>query len=210
MNGDALRDLVVLVADQPMLYSVLGLLSRPVALGIRPLTHDIYTHPEHDPGCLLRGHDLLRLYVNRYRHALVVFDQEGCGREDLSRDTLERDVQDRLSKSGWGDRATAIAISPELEIWVWSDSPQVDSVLGWAGRQPDLRSWLEAEGFAKTQQNKPHSPKEAFEKALRQARKPKSSSLYRQLAETVSVGRCLDPAFLKFKATLRTWFPREA
>lgn len=206
MNHEAAKDLVVLVADQPMVFTLRGLLSRHAALGIRPLTFDIYSHPDHDPGCLLRGHDLLRLYVKRYSHALVIFDQEGCGREEAPRETLEHEVEDRLSKSGWGDRAAAIAISPELEVWVWSDSPQVDSVLGWSGRQPDLRSWLVAEGFAKTRQSKPGRPKEAFEKVLRQAPKAKSSSLYRQLAERVSVERCVDLAFLKLKATLQSWF----
>jgi hypothetical protein len=123
---------------------------------------------------------------------------------------LEAQVEDRLSHSGWIDRAAAIVINPELEIWVWSDSPHVDSVLGWSARQPDLRSWLVAEGFAEGPQSKPQRPKDAFERALRLAQKAKSSSLYRRLAERVSLGRCSDPAFLKFKSTLRTWFEREA
>jgi len=210
MSLDAPRYLVVLVADQPMLFSLRGLLSRHGALEIRSLTHDIYPHPEHDPGCLLRGHDFLRLYVRQYMHALVVFDLEGCGREQSSRSELEQEVEGRLSHSGWGDRAAAIAINPELEIWIWSDSPHVDSVLGWSGRQPDLRSWLVRERFAESPQGKPHKPKEAFERALRVAHRPKSSSLYRQLAERVGLERCVDPAFLKLKATLRKWFFSEA
>jgi hypothetical protein len=45
-----------------------------------------------------------------------------------------------------------------------------------------------------------------MEKALRVARKPRSSLLYRELAENVNMERCLDPAFLKLRTTLRKWF----
>jgi len=56
-------------------------------------------------------------------------------------------------------------------------------------------------------QNKPSDPKEAMDAALRRAQKARSSSLYLQLAQKVSFERCDDPAFLKFKKTLSTWFP---
>ncbi len=38
-------------------------------------------------------------------------------------------------------------------------------------------------------------------------RKPRSSAIYRALAESVSFRRCIDPAFQKLVTTLQTWFP---
>ncbi len=43
---------------------------------------------------------------------------------------------------------------------------------------------------------------------LRTARKPRSSSIYLELARSVGTERCTDPAFLKLKRCLREWFPR--
>jgi hypothetical protein len=62
------------------------------------------------------------------------------------------------------------------------------------------------EGYTQQGEVKPKRPKEALEQALRLARKSRSSSIFRQLAQRVSVKRCTDPAFLKFKATLQRWF----
>ena len=125
-----MRDLVVLAADKNMEFAVKGLIARAAALGIREILSDVFVHPHHDPGCLLEGHDFLRLYTKSHRHALVILDRGGSGREDLSRESLEQELEGLLSQSGWENRAAAIAIDPELEIWVWSGSPHVDAVLG--------------------------------------------------------------------------------
>ena len=200
------KDLVVLTADLNIENTVKGLLSRPPALGIRAIRHDIFRHPEKDPGCLHRAPEFLRALRERYHHALVLLDREGCGRADLSRAKLEGDLEQRLAQN-WGERAAAVVLDPELEVWVWSDSPHVEEVLGWKDRQPDLRSWLVEAGFATAGDAKPARPKEAVEKALRLVYKPRSSALYRKLAEQVSFQRCEDPAFLRFKQIVQTWFP---
>lgn len=97
-------------------------------------------------------------------------------------------------------------IDPELETWVWSESPHVDAALGWSGRSPDLRSWLTERGWLDSGNPKPRRPKEAVEKALWAIRKARSSAIYAQLARKVTVSGCVDPAFSKLKATLQTWF----
>ncbi|MCI0488507.1 MAG: hypothetical protein L0229_18115 [Blastocatellia bacterium] len=204
------KDLVVLAADKNIEFTVKGVLSRYQALKIKRLVSDIYSHPEHDPGCLLKGKDFLRSFVSIYEHALIIFDREGCGREGATREDLEEEIEDSLSMSGWEGRASAIALDPELEVWVWSDSPHVDSVLGWEGKHPDLRTWLVQQGFLKEQQIKPERPKEAMEDALRSVRKARSSSIYFELARRVSFDRCEDPAFFKLKTTLQGWFPQDA
>lgn len=200
-------DLVVLTADKNMKFALDGLLNRPRALSIRSVTTVFYIHPERDPGCLLRADKFLRPFINRFSHAIVMFDREGCGKQNKSREELEAEVYISLSISGWGDRATTIVIDPELENWVFSDSSEVDNVLGWTSDGPSLRSWLEAKKYLMPGEMKPSSPKEAMEAALRQVRIARSSSIYKQLAERVGVTRCKDQAFLKLKAVLRSWFP---
>ena len=201
------KDLVVLTADRNAEFALRGALTRPQPLGIRPVLADHFVHPHRDPGCLLEAHNFLRPFIRMYSRALVVMDREGCGRETVPRGELEAQIEEQLSQSGWGDRAAAIVIDPELEIWVWSPSPAVDSVLGWHGRAPALRTWLQEQEFTKEQGTKPMRPKEAMEEALRIVRKSRSSALYRQVAEQVSLARCHDPAFLKLKTMLQGWFP---
>jgi len=205
--SDVQRDIIFLVADRNTESAVRGLLSRPKSLAIRPVEAVIHTHPEHDPGCYCRAHDFLRAFRKRYAHAIVIFDREGCGSEAESRESLEAKVEKRLATSGWADRAKVIVIDPELENWVWSDSPEVDKALGWAGRTPALRAWLAENQFLRQAGMKPDRPKEAVEAVLRLAPRPRSSAIYRELAETVSFRRCVDPAFLKLRTTLNSWFP---
>ena len=200
------KSLVALVADKNMEFGLRGLLARHPSLGIRPLAADVFVHPERDPGCFLRGHDFLRPLQSVYARALILFDRQGCGREPASRRELERALEQRLATSGWGSRAAAIAIDPELEAWVWADSPHVDNALGWSARVPDLRSWLRTRGFLPDAANKPLRPKEAVEEALRLAGKPRSSALYLMLARDVSLEGCTDEAFQKLRSTLSNWF----
>lgn len=202
------KDLVILVADRNMEYAIKGLLGRAKAFKIRDVTSEIYVHPGHDSGCLLHGCDFVRPFVNQYNHTLIMLDHEGCGQEQKDRTELEENIETQLAASGWNDRAAAIVIDPELENWVWSDSPHVDSVLGWQGKQPDLKTWLNIEGFLNESLCKPKPPKKAMEEVLKKAQKARSSSIFFQLAKKVSIDRCTDPAFIKLKKILTTWFPQ--
>jgi hypothetical protein len=207
MNSTHLpRDLVVLAADKDIEYAVRGVLSRPQAIGIRPITYDVFVHQEHDPGCRSKSQEVLRSQSNRYARALVIFDRQGCGKDAQPRESLELKVEADLAAAGWRDRCAAITIDPELEAWVWSDSPEVDSVLGWAQRNPDLRNWLRLNQFLAANELKPTRPKEAMRAALRLVRKPPSAALFHDLALRVSFARCTDAAFNKFLHTLRSWF----
>lgn len=89
---------------------------------------------------------------------------------------------------------------------MWSDSPEVEQVLGWAGRNPALRTWLETRKLWTVDEPKPHEPKLAMEHALREARIARSPANFGKLAERVSFKRCTDPAFLKLREVLRRWF----
>ena len=91
--------------------------------------------------------EFLRSFSRRYRYALVMFDREGCGKEDRSRDELESDMELKLQNSGSPDRSAVVVIDPELEVWLWTDSSQLDQVAGWAGASPSLRQSIVGAGF---------------------------------------------------------------
>lgn len=202
-------DLVVLAADRQIEAAVRGLLSRPKALKTRDISCKIFTHPKHDPGCLLHAHEFLKSQADRFARAMIVFDRHGCGAESRSAQELETEVAERLASYGWGERAAAVVLDPELEVWIWSDSPHVDQCLGWRGREPDLRNWLCDEGMWPSDAPKPANPKLAVNQALRQVRKPRSSAIFRALAASVSFDRCTDAAFLRLRRLLAAWFPPE-
>jgi hypothetical protein len=200
------KDLLVLVADRNMEAAVEGILSRCKSLNIRKIEFDIRRHPEKDSGCRVSGVEYLKPFINQYNYAIIVFDLEGCGLYDKSVDDIECIIEDSLKKTGWDNNAAVIVIEPELDIWVWSDSPHVDEVLGWSSNPQSLSEWLVQHGLREKGQIKPARPKEALEAALKYVRKPRSSSIYLSLAEKVSLHRCSDKAFEKLKTTLCKWF----
>ena len=192
-----------------MQFGIESLLNRPEALGIRPIKIKFHIHPERDPGCFHRSDLFLQPFHKLFKHAIVVFDRQGCGQQQNPREELEKIVTVNLSKAGWDGRASTIVIDPELESWVFSDSPELDIAIGWAGKEPSLRSWLAEKGFIAYGETKPAQPKEALESALKHAKIPRSSSLYSQLAQKISFRRCNDPSFLQFKAILQKRFSIE-
>lgn len=207
-TGVSQMDLVVLVADKDMEQAMRGLLQRRQSLAIRTLTFNIFSHPEHDPACARHGVEFLSNLSKQYDHGLLLFDHQGCGREGDAPETLQQSLNDEFMRTEWADRAKAIVIAPELEAWIWSESPNVDVVAGWHGRSPRLREWLVAQGLLLEGESKPHDPKQAFHAALREVGMARSASLYRQLAEKVSLQACEDRSFQELKSTLQAWFPR--
>lgn len=200
-------DLVALAADKSIEETLRGLLERPQAVGIRPTRYEVIRHPEKDPGCFHNPEEYLHPYVHDSRHALVVLDQRWEGVPNESAEDLAVRVEERL-RDVWNDRAGVVVIDPELEVWVWSDSPHVDDVLGWRGRTPSLRDWLQEHGLWDQDQPKPPDPKAAYEAALQEVQLQKSSSNFRSLAERVGLGRCADRSFRRLLEILRDWFPR--
>ncbi|MBM4388410.1 MAG: hypothetical protein FJ088_11765 [Deltaproteobacteria bacterium] len=210
MKSSNLNDLIVLVADKNMEFAIKGILQRTETLKIRPLKSDIHVHPERDPGCYLKGPDFLSSFCEDYKYAILIMDYEGSGHEHhISKAEIEDGLESQLASKGWENRSCAIVIEPELDVWVWSDSPEVDNILGWADRRPRLRDWLNRKGFAAPDSQKPHEPKNALNSALYEVRKPRSSRIYQDIATKVSLKRCVDPAFLKLKSILMKWFGKD-
>lgn len=199
-----MKDLFVLVADKNMEFAVRGILQRTESLSIREITYDVRSHIGHDSGVYKSAHDFLRIFSGKYSYAIVMFDREGCGcLEDSGQ--LAAYVQGNLDRSGWHGKSKVVVLDPELEIWIWSNSPHAASCLGW--ENTELRDWLIFKGYLRPSENKPHRPKDALIAALRTKGKQKSSSLFSKVAERVSFDRCSDSAFQEFKAALQAWFP---
>jgi len=202
-----MTDLVILVPDRNIEYAIRWILARRQSLGIRAILPDIHTHPAHDPGCFANGPEFLQFAVKKAAHALVVFDHDGSGQEHtMDRSAMEADVERRLAAAGWEGRCAAVVIAPELENWVWSTSPHIDAVLGWSGRMPPLRAWLQQQGHWAANDAKPKQPKETLLAAIRAVGKSRTSKLYGDLAGKVGFNQCTDEAFAKLCRVLCEWF----
>lgn len=141
-----------------------------------------------------------------FQRTLVMFDHAGCGREHTPASELAGEIRGRLESNGWSGRAEVIVLAPELEVWVWSNSPHVEVCLGWANQQPPLSTWLREKGRWPENAPKPPHPKEALVAALYQVRKPRSAAIYGQLARQVSLHGHTEPSFVRFVTTLQRWF----
>lgn len=202
-----MKDLIVLVPDLDIENVLRGLFSRvSLVCGLREFSFEILRHINRDPGCYNESADFLRPFTSQYAFAMVVFDREGCGQENKERSLLESEVEDSLLANGWNNqKAAVVVIDPEIENWMWLKSPHVATALGW-NNVSGLFDWLVSKGLLEPPKIKPRRPKEAMEAALRAARKPRSSSIYKLIAENASWKKCTDPAFLKMMNVLANWF----
>ena len=201
-------DLIVLVADKDMQEGLEALLSRPRALGIRPIASRVFKHDERDAGCYARAEAFLRPQAGGFDFALVAFDRHGCG-SSAPTEEIETDLRARLERSGWAGRCDVVVIAPELENWVWSSSPNVAACLRWRGTASSLRQWLARQGHWPLGDPKPADPKAAVEAVLHETRERRTPRLYADLAATVSTRGCSDPSFNRLCRILRRWFPAQ-
>ena len=119
---------------------------------------------------------------------------------------ISYDIRIHPERNGWKDRVEVIVFEPELEIWIWLESINTAKAMGWDSYL-ELRKWLEINKLWNENAPKPKRPKEALEQALRAKKIPRSSSIYKEIAETVSLNKCQEPSFKKFKDVLLNWFP---
>ena len=212
-----MRDLLVYVADGNMAEAVGGLIDRDKAhlvIGCAPFAFDSRTDikvakGQNDPGVYTRADALMQPFAKEYARAVVIMDEQWEGSPGAA--AIEERLREHLIAAGWpAERGLALVVSPEADVWLWSDSPHTATALGWTSWDA-LRPALEEEGFLVPEQKKPSRPKEAAEWALGKGPKriPRSSKLYRQVSGKVSVKRCEDDALSVFIHQLRTWFPAE-
>jgi hypothetical protein len=207
------RQCVFLVADKSMSEMLKGLFSRDqfhLSLGCGAFSfdpdQDIWVaNGLNDPGLYAKGNELLRGFAQTHQHAVIVADAAWEG--SPGKEAMEQRLQEHLEDAGWINGAgCAVVIDPELEMWVWQDSPHVCDALGYNGTYGELRMALIQKELWHPTEVKPYKPKEAAEWTLRESRKPKSSAIYNQVARTVSIHRCTDAGFNALRTALTTWF----
>ena len=200
------KDLIVLVADSHQEQTVATLLiERWKALGIRQLVinvdFDIYSL-QNDPRVFKEAGSFLATFRRQYQYALVLIDAEWGG---LSVEQIEKKIQDDLNSNGWKGRSAVIVIDPELEIWVWSDSPHVSGIVGMDREK--IKVLGNQKGYWQAGETKPSRPKELLKEVLHRTGTKYSRALYGQLAYKVSLRRCQDDSFRRFREILQGWFP---
>ncbi len=202
------RELVVVTADNQQKRTVATLLlERWRALGIRQLAinadSDIYSL-QNDPGVFHRAGGFLAVFARQYEYALVLIDAEWEG-GPASAEKIEAKIQNDLNSNGWKGRSAVVVIDPELEIWVWSTSPHVPRLFGtdWE----TIKDLGHRTGCWQEGETKPSRPKDLLDKVLHRTRRRRSAALYQQLACKVSLGRCQDSSFYRFREILQGWFP---
>ncbi len=212
-----MRDCLFLVADKNMEGMLKGFFLRDAfhqAMGCGHFDFDsrqdmVVAHGQNDPGLYTRANEFLQPYASTHRHAVVIVDVEWDG--SPGKDTISQRLNKHLTSAGWSDDCgCAVVIAPELENWVWQDSPHVCSALGFDGTFAALRTALENQGFWQQNEAKPDRPKEAVEWSLRQSRKGMSSAIYQQLAMRVTARGCTDAAFHALRNALLRWFPPDS
>jgi hypothetical protein len=209
---DEKKDCIFLLADKMMESTFKGFLGRNnfhLNLGTGPFTAEIIVDRQgRDSGVYKRAHEFLRGYHSTHGHAVAVLDNAWEGSPGAS--IIEATIKDNLMRNGWREEnVEVIVIEPELEIWLWQDSPSIAGALRFDhSPYPTLKKWLEAKGFWQDDALKPARPKEAFEHIARKSGFPISGATYARMVQQLSVRRCTDPAFCQLRATLQCWFPQ--
>lgn len=198
-------DLFVLAADKNMEYALRGALARNQSIGIRPIDFNIIVHAGRDGGVRTTGSDILALEKDNYEACMLIFDFEGSGSSEVSAIDLETKLDVKL-RERIGEKSKAIVVDPECDIWMWGSDNLLAEIFEWP-LDIRIRPWLCSRGFEFDENNKPMRPKEALEELVTVHRKPRSSALYQRVTSRVSLRRCVDPAYLRLRETLQTWFP---
>ena len=208
-----MKPLLFLVADKNMEYALRGFFERDGwdrAVPCRRFEFDVDTDirvavGHNDPGLYARANELLRPFRGRYRRVVVMVDAEWEGSPGA--EAIRQRIREHIAAAGWPpEQGLALVFEPEMDVWLWSDSPHAAAAMGWS-QQGRLRSALRAAGLLDPGEHKPRRPKEAAEWALRRSGKPRSSAIYGKIAAKVSVKRCHDPTLRELLEALRTWFP---
>jgi hypothetical protein len=200
------KDLVVLSADRSAQGLISEVLKRfPIILGVRPFSWEVMVHDEKDPGCYTYGVQELNNYTKDFSYCILIFDHEGSGAEDKTIEEIESGLEGKLNKGLWIDRNAVIVIEPELENWIWTNSPHTSNALGWGNEPEELNHWLIAQKWLSPSASKPARPKEAMQAAMR-TRIPISSATFESIGRRASFKSCTSRSFLKFKDTITNWF----
>jgi phenylpyruvate tautomerase PptA (4-oxalocrotonate tautomerase family) len=209
------RDCVFFLADKTMRETFLGFLEREDRereLGCGNFSFDpaedlFFAAGQNDPGLNKRAAALLDVFLHSHKKAVVVLDCEWEGSPGQAQ--IIHNITRQLHESGWKpEDVIVIAIDPELEQWIWQDSPVLAEELRIDDSQ-GLKSVLNQRGLWPQEAAKPPSPKALFDQLRRENNVKMSSAIFKRIATKVPVSQCQDSEFRRLTAKLREWFPAE-
>lgn len=198
-------DLVVLVADSQARAVVQAVLGRWQALGLRgPIEFDVVNTAGTDGGVRTHGAAMMARLANSARHAVILFDHDGCGSEASAVD-LEAELE-RSAAPAWGDRLACVVLEPELEEWVVGATRTFSAVEELEG--VDAGAWWPAHGFPSDSRGKPQPVKDAVDALFEAHGARRTAANFRLIAGRASlkIERCQSRSFHKFVERLRGWF----
>jgi hypothetical protein len=148
-----------------------------------------------DPGVFKRAHLFLASYRTTHRYAVVVLDNAWDHSPGVN--DIMAGIATRLAQNGWDQqRCAVIVIDPELEAWIWQDSPHVEAAFKYRG-PPKLRVFLQENNHWPAGQSKPSDPKAAVDHVVKRCQSGPPLVTFRKIMQNVSVSRCVDPALNK-------------
>lgn len=193
---------------------------------------DIVVHPEHDPGVWSNPQAILSAAGKIYEKVLIVLDHAWDGAPD-DPEQLIADIDALVQSEAKIERQRfeVILIRPELEAWIWQRNPHVVDAFGFNGNEAALWNLFENQSLALDADEEEHrfvptnvlggqppawpmaQPKPANPKGLVEALKDHCQSgppseIFTEISSTISVRKCVDPAFHLLRAKLREWFPK--
>ncbi|MBF0165329.1 MAG: hypothetical protein HQM01_12660 [Magnetococcales bacterium] len=116
----------MLTADADTQAIMNAVLQRHAALGIRQVDFDVMRHSGRDNGVYNEGPEFVRIFKDKYKFLLVIFDHHGSGCNQPEQ-TCQQDIQSRLDGISWSERSYSIVISPEGEAWLWKNQNSICS-----------------------------------------------------------------------------------
>ncbi len=208
-----MRDCMFYVADMNMAETFKGFLTRQQfhqslacgAFAFDPL-HDLGRAVGKTDGGLWRhAGGLCKGFLQTHRHLVVCLDRDFGGSPGQAQ--VRQDVEQQLLAAGWQQgQFVVLVIDPELEQWIWQDSPHVETALKHAS-PPSLRQVLLNSGDWPAGHAKPNSPKEVLERLVDEnLRGNRSSTIYSKITSRISVRNCVDGEFLALQTALQRWF----
>ncbi len=210
-----MRDLVVITADADMEAVMKAVLQRPLALGIRPVDHEVRRHDGRDSGLFQHGPDATRSLKGDFQRLLMLWDFHGSGQErKATAESSAAALCSRLDAISWKGISSGVSIDPELEEWLWHNPAAIEKWLP-AGDRGKLGVWVEDFSGSRgetVESAKRRSPKELLEfvcvRSLKRRPRPQD---YARIAEVASLAdwQC-SPTFKAVTGQLRAWFPPQS
>jgi hypothetical protein len=206
-----MKDLLVFVADADALAFLRAILSKPLALGIRPVNYGIERHPLRDAGMVQNGAELVRMKKGAYHKALLMWDHHGSGRDHKhSPEEVEIEIKGKLDAFTWRENCAVTVLVPELEQWLWYCESAMAAHCGVSLQQ--LQEWTQARAEALNKTTdflKEQQPKELFEHFMRdRLRRTISPRDFEEIGRRAGIRNLLGcKSFSAIVETLRNWFP---